>query len=414
MTDGAVASAAPEAGSEGPLLSVRAAVVLVLVGVFAFCALVVLMAWAPELQNGDNGEAHALSRSAVGFAGLVEALKLERVPVLVSRSRLPRGRSQGVLVATPQLQVDETAVQDLGFAGPVLIVMPKWMVNPDSLHHGWVTKIGALDPRLALSEKLAAKLGLQRRTGSFAPVLHIADPAEGAIDPLVVGPVDQLQSIKGASLVPVLTDQAGEVILARDPKTKVYFLSDPDLINNQGLKNLSTLTSALSLMENLRHADGPVIFDVTLDGLARDRSLLRLFFAPPLMGVTLCLAAAAALAGFQGFFRFGPVRRESRAIAAGKEAMVDNAAQLIRMADRQGAMAARYGRLTADLVARQVGAPRSLTGEAQTAFLDRLAERRGAADSFSLLAAVARTAKTPTAVTQVAARLHRWRMEMTK
>ncbi|MGH7734305.1 MAG: hypothetical protein ACREOE_11545, partial [Gemmatimonadales bacterium] len=125
MTDGALAS---EEGVEGPLLSVRAAAMLVLVGVFAFCALVVLMAWAPELQSGDNGEAHALSRSAVGFAGLVEALKLERVPVLVSRSRLPRGRSQGVLIATPQIQVDEKTVQDLGFAGPVLIVMPKWMV----------------------------------------------------------------------------------------------------------------------------------------------------------------------------------------------------------------------------------------------------------------------------------------------
>jgi hypothetical protein len=212
----------------------------------------------------------------------------------------------------------------------------------------------------------------------------------------------------------VLTDQDGEVVLARDPKTSVYFLSDPDLINNQGLKDLRTFTAALSLMDNLRRANGPVIFDVTLDGLARDRSLLRLFFAPPLMGVTLCLAAAAVLAGFQAFCRFGPVRRETRAIAAGKEAMVDNAAQLIRMADRQGPMAERYGRLTADFVTRQIGVPRSLSAEAQTAVLDRLAERRGVADSFSLLAAMARTANSPAAVTHIAARLHRWRLEMTK
>ncbi len=368
MTDTTLASGGVEtAGGEAPLLSMRAAVILVVVAVFAFSALIVLMAWAPELQNGDDGQAHALSRSAVGYAGLVEALGSSGSRVLVSRSRLPSGRNQGVLVATPQMQVDEKAVQDLGFAGPVLIVLPKWMVSNDSLHHGWVTKLGPMDPRFALSEKLAAKLDLQRRKGTFAPVLRIVSASEGTIEPLVIGRVDQLQVIRGAGLAPVLTDQDGEVVLARDPKTSVYFLSDPDLINNQGLKDLRTFTAALSLMDNLRRANGPVIFDVTLDGLARDRSLLRLFFAPPLMGVTLCLAAAAALAGFQAFCRFGPVRRETRAIAAGKEAMVDNAAQLIRMADRQGAMAARYGRLTADLVTRQIGAPRSLNAEAQTA-----------------------------------------------
>jgi hypothetical protein len=117
----------------------------------------------------------------VGYAGLVEALKLERVPVLVSRARLPSDRNQGVLVATPQMQVDEKAVQDLGFAGPVLIVLPKWMVSNDALHHGWVTKLGPMDPRFAVSEKLAAKLDLQRRKGTFAPVLRIANASEGTI-----------------------------------------------------------------------------------------------------------------------------------------------------------------------------------------------------------------------------------------
>ncbi len=408
----------PRAG-EGPLMTAGAALAVVLVGVFAFLALIVLFAWAPELETGDDGGAHALSRSAVGFAGIVEALKLEQVPVLVSRTRLPKRRDQGLLVATPRFQADDKAVEGLGFAGPTLIVLPKWLAGANPLHHGWVLRLGPMDSRMALSEKLAARLTLLRRGGTIAPVLRLADPAEGTsgalgASPLVAGPVEALQSIKGPGLVPVLTDQAGEVILAREAKTQVYVLSDPDLIDNHGLRDLRTLGSALSLVGGLRAGDGPVIFDVTLDGLARDRSLLRLFFAPPLLGVTLCLAAAAALAGFQAFCRFGPVRREARAIAAGKEAMVDNAALLIRTADRQDPMAARYARLTAEMTARQLGVPRTLGGEAQGALLDRLAERRGLADSYTLLAAVARAARGPESVRSIAARLHRWRLDMTQ
>ncbi len=408
------AAADPKAGGEAPLLSLPTAIALVLVAVFAFCALIVLLAWAPELQNGDNGETHALSRSAVGFAGLVEALGLEKAPVLVSRSRLPRDRRAGVLVATPPQQVDETAVSALGFAGKVLIVLPKWMAAPYQAHPGWVTRMGAMEPQMVLGEKLAARVRLLRHKEAFAPVLHSADPGEIRLGPLAEGRVDQLQSISGAGLVPVLEDQAGEIILAREAKTQTYILSDPDLLNNHGLVSLAALSSGLALLDALRGGDGPVIFDVTLDGLARERSILRLFFAPPLMGVTLCLAAAAALAGFQAFFRFGPMRREGRAIAAGKQAMVDNAAQLIAMADRQGPMAARYARLTAEMTARQLGVPRSLGGPAQAALLDRLAAQRSGVDSFSLLAAHAASAHSALSVSRIAARLYRWRREMTQ
>ncbi|MHB8529040.1 MAG: hypothetical protein ACYC8V_05955 [Caulobacteraceae bacterium] len=398
--------------AEAPFVRMRTAVILVLVGVFAFSALVVLLAWAPALENGDNGGAHALSRSAVGYAGLVEALRLDGVATLISRSRLPAGRGLGLLIATPQFQADEKAARDLGFKGPVLIVLPKWMTFPDPLHHGWVTKLGLLDPRLVLGEKLAANLTLVRRREVAAPILRIVGPARGA--PLLEGPVDRLQSMKGAGWTPVLQTDGGEVVLAKDSNAEIFLLSDPDLLNNHGLQTLATMTGALGLVRALRAGDGPVIFDVTLNGLVRERSLLRLFFAPPFIAVTLCLAAAAALAGFQAFCRFGPVRREERAIAPGKAVMVDNAALLIRAAGRQGPMAGRYARLSTDLVARALGAPRTLTGEQRTVFLDRLGEWRGARDSLSVLSALAGSADGEAAVSRIGARLSRWRREMTQ
>ena len=73
----------------------------------------------------------------------------------------------------------------------------------------------------------------------------------------------------------------------------------------------------------------------------------------------------------------------SRAFALGKEALTDNSAQLIRLAGREGHMASPYAALTQKAAARAVGAPRELTGEALTGFLDRMAAQRGLTDRLS-------------------------------
>ena len=54
------------------LISLLTATLMVLVGVFSFCALLVLFTYASALEGGDNGGGHALSKSAIGFAGLAE------------------------------------------------------------------------------------------------------------------------------------------------------------------------------------------------------------------------------------------------------------------------------------------------------------------------------------------------------
>jgi hypothetical protein len=141
-------------------------------------------------------------------------------------------------------------------------------------------------------------------------------------------------------------------------------------------------------------------------------------FRPPFLPVTLCFAAALALAGLQAFFRFGPMRRAPRAIALGKEALTDNSAQLIRLAGREGHMASPYAALTQKAAARAVGAPRELSGEGLTAFLDRMGAQRGLPDSLSALTQDA--ARAPdgasgrASLTALAGRLYRWRLEMTR
>jgi hypothetical protein len=170
----------------------------------------------------------------------------------------------------------------------------------------------------------------------------------------------------------------------------------------------------VTIVRGLRAGDGPLIFDVTLNGYKMQRSPLRLMFDPPFLAVTLCFAAALVLAGLQAAFRFGPVRRSQRAFALGKEALTDNSAQLIRMAGREARMAPAYAALTRKAAARAVGAPRELTGDALTDFLDRLGAQRGLADNLASLSHAAGRVENRPALTALAARLYRWRLEMTR
>jgi hypothetical protein len=386
---------------------------MALVSLFAFSALVVLLAYAPDLRGGDDGGAQALSKSAVGFAGLAEAVRLSGAPVVVNRAPLPAGRDAGLLVVTPTASTTRQAIEALSFGGPVLVVLPKWATAPDPAHRGWVRRVATIEPIIFDPGSLAAQTRLARRTGTASLILRGGAAPFDLGQTFRVGPVEALQVITAPRWVPVLRDQSGGTILARDPQHPFYILSDPDLMNTQGLRDVRTMATALEILRTLRAGDGPVIFDVRLNGLGRERSVLRLLLERPFLGATLCLAAAAALAGIQAAFRFGPTVRGGRAIALGKTALVDNTAALIRLTGREQRLGGRYADLTADLTARAVAAPRGMREEAMSGFLDRLGARRGTSRSFTDLERDVRFAPSPARLVAAAEQLYRWRAQMT-
>ena len=60
-------------GDRSRAFSPMVMLVLVLVGCVSLAGLGLLAAYEPELRSGDNGQGHALSRSAVGFAAKVSS-----------------------------------------------------------------------------------------------------------------------------------------------------------------------------------------------------------------------------------------------------------------------------------------------------------------------------------------------------
>ena len=395
-----------------PLFSPRTGSVLALVGLFAFSAFVTLITYAGDLMHDASCRPNVYAKCAIGFAGLEAAIREDATPTLINRAALPKGSTEGLVIATLEPGGDND-ISSIDFGGPILVVLPKWTVSRDPDHLNWARKAGLL-PSLAMPhDDMMAKVGVARAAGAVRHALTgAADTAFEGVT-LTPGPIDSLQTLKAPGWTPVLTDETGAVVMAEAPASRVFVLADPDLLNTQGLRDLNTFGAATQIVSRLREGDGPIIFDLTLNGYEIDRSALKLIFQPPFVGVTLCVLAALALAVWQSLFRFGPMRRPTRAFALGKEGLVDNSAQLIRLAHREPKMAPRYAALTRAAAARAIGAPRDLTGDDLTAFLDRVS-RREEGDSLGLLTALAGGVRDRAGLTAVARRLYHWRLEMTR
>ncbi|HLZ77397.1 hypothetical protein [Phenylobacterium sp.] len=410
------AAAAP-ASAHAPAFSARTILALVIVGVVSFSALAVLATFAPELRGAADPGAHALSASAVGFRGATIMLQSEGTPVVVSRAEQHGGASVGpLMVLTP------TFVSDLKpFAGrvPLLIVMPKWVVTPQPLHPGFVQKYGAaLNTAYATTvlAPFATSTEIQTRPKGFSrPVLRGTGERFAPGTYLPLGPIDSFQTLSGAEWQPMLVDEQGHAVLARaKAHQNVYVLTDPDLLNNQGIANIDNARAGLAVLEALR-ADSGIVFDVTLNGFSRGHGVGQLMLEPPFLAATLCGVAAALLLGLHALARFGPTLTRGRAIALGKGALVDNSAGLVRMARREAELAPAYAALTKSLVARFVGGPRSGIGGARDndAWLAELARRAGAADPAELTAQADRAA-TRDDLLAVGRNLYHWRLEITR
>ncbi len=406
-------SPAPAARNTGPF-SLRTVLVLVLVGVFSFSALAVLSAYAPELRSGDDGAGHALSRSAVGFAGAVRLFNETGRRTAMSRGPLGQEDADSLLVLTPGAQHDAEAVAEVAHQGTRLVVLPKWAAFGDPQRRGWVRSAGVIPPsRVAaiLPGEGKTRPLIARREGAVRPRLSRPD---GETIGGTLGEIRQLQTISGPGWIPVLVDETGAAVLAMHAESGVYVLAEPDLLNTHGISDLATAATAVRIPSLIWRGEGPILFDLTLHGLQRQRSVLRLALEPPLLGATLCLLAAALLTAFQAGVRFGGPRAAGRVFAHGKRALADNTAGLVRLARREHRMAAPYALLIRAAVARAVAAPRNLSSEELEAFLDRLAESMGTQDRYAALAGQARSARTARDLMRVARNLYRWRLEMTR
>jgi hypothetical protein len=376
-------------------------------GTFAFIAMLVLGAYAPDLRSGHNGGSHALSNAATGFSGLVRLSEATgRNPAIVRA--LPDLDSENLALITPDDSTEDlTKILQTRGSRATLVVLPKWATFPDKAHAGWV-RVARLDfPEM--DEGVLApdvKIKIARAKGHGEPLRNIDPAAPSTIQFLAPAVV---QSMSGPTLKPLIVAPNGGIVLAKVDNRPLYVLSEPDLINNHGMGNEQQARSALALLNYLNStgADG-VLFDVTANGLGRSQSPLKLAFDAPFLAVTLTIFAAMLLAGWQALVRFGPVRHRQRAIAFGKAALVDNSAALIRKAGREASLGQRYVDVIRERAVTLFRLPPTLDPQSLSVQLEGL----NPAHSFAAASEAAERARTRDELVSAAKSLNQWLEEV--
>jgi hypothetical protein len=395
----------PAPGGDGPF-GVRATLAIVAVGILGFIAMLVLGAYAPDLRSGRNGGAHALSNSSTGFSGLVRlASETGRNPSIV-RFESELGSEDLTIVTPDHGWTDLSKIIERRGPKATLLVLPKWETEADEEASGWVRVSGLLpanDPARILYPDQAIRISRARSEGE--PLANVGLASTGNLH--FVAP-RVLQTMSGKGLEPMIVDQEGRIVLARDRGRPLYLLSEPDLLNNHGMGDEGQARSALALLDflNSNGADG-IKFDVTTNGLGRSLSPLKLAFDAPFLAVTLTIFAAMLLAGWQALVRFGPVRRRERAIAFGKAALVDNSAALIRKAGREGHLGARYCEVIRELAMNLFRLPSTLDQRALEERLETVNPNR----SFASAARAAERVRTRDELLNAARSLNHWLKE---
>jgi hypothetical protein len=407
-----VQAASQKPAAEGAF-SPKVVLALIAAGVFATSAFLLLSAYAPDLRASRGGGAHAQSRSAIGYAGVVRLLRLMDVPVTVNTSSQARSNYAGLMVITPQ---PGRSLGKLQTQHDRLIVLPKWLTEPDQNHPGWqANAVAAPEVFVPLALPTGLKgLTIERRSmGESGPARLVSEFAQWPEDGLPAGQIGEFQTIKAdGGFKPLVKDDRGGVVLALT-QGNIYVLSDPDLLNTQGLSDPRTARIAVTILLTLKTDNQPIAFDVSATEAGGQKSLLRLAIQPPFLASTVCLLVVAALVGVQAWFRFGPARRAPRAVALGKTALVETGAGMVRLAKREPRMARRYVQLCRQRAAAALGAAH-LEGLALDEFLDRWGERVGAQERISALWAEALQVKDVLELTALAQRARRWRLEVTR
>ena len=387
-----------------------------LIAVIGVVAVSLAIAAALTVFGDDLGGKHsagvdAYSVSAIGHRGLAQLLDKLGVPVMVSRSDSSARARNGLLIVAEPAVTDEASRDRLaaliseGWAQRVLVVLPKWY---GSVERGqrWIA-----DAKLLPVTEVAAVLGALvegvelRRAAVADPELSFA-----GVRPVIREP----QLIVSERLNAMISNARGEQLLGKlvkDDDVELYVLSDPDVVNNAGLRHAENARLAVQLIDGLRDG-GPVVIDETMHGYAANPSLARALFEFPLVLATLQVLLCAVLAVWAAMVRFGPLRDAPPPIAPGKDFLIRNTAALLHYGGHHGHALRRYLALTVAAVRHALHAP-ALTPVPMTAWLERVRAARGGRISLVELERAVETADSPARVVELADQVYRWRMEMT-
>ena len=398
---------------------------LVLIGVFSLGALITLSGFADDLRDTNNGQAHALSGSAIGYAGIVELMRADGTEVTLDRREFETADTDGVLrVITLTRPFQMPSEEDLDDSIATLIVMPKWLVMPVKERRGWVKRL----PRPA--DAAFSPESMSREIKDIIPGVTLARIKDADDDGTLVYDMNTpradwpigsglniryLQTFEGEDLNPLVTAN-GAAVVVRKTDGNLFFLSDPDFLNTMGIAQKSRARFARDLIHaaigTSGSADDAVIFDLSVHGFGSAQNLVKTLLTPPFLAATLCLLAAGGLIAWQAFVRFGDPAQEERDYALGKFTLADNGARFISIAGKETTMGEGYSALIRRQAAKDFYLEHN-SHDSIAAFFDGREKKIGAKHRWHAITTRLHNATDLAAFLAAARALYAWRQEIT-
>jgi len=401
--------------------------IVFVVGVLALC-----MFWAPW-------QAWRLEYGVFGNKGL--EIWLQKHDIAVRRSKkhdaitrdelslrlmsFPYFRSfSGVGKNVPRM--DQERFIEKVFEMPSLVVLPKW--DAQNLKNGIANRFSLLS-LWVLNENMSEVIEDLRldRDGSddFTTEQVSLDISTGPTHRYEIN-LYQMQFFDPTTIPDfcqsVLSARQGVLLLFCDVNEKIYFLSDPDLLNNHGLALGDHAALAVDMVTALRGVGEkrPVYFDNNDDLLKTDEKeeegreyerdsddLIRMFDYPlSVIWGMMCLVVLVSL--WRGFYRFGPLKRDMDFhVEISKTSAVAATARLLRLSRNDRRMVAQFVHgLLLKTAAQHFG--RDNAHEAGVKRLLKNLERRDrqkAADARALIASLT-DEKSPVGAGELRHKLH--------
>lgn len=382
----------------------RTVAILVAVGLVAMLGFLLTATYGDRFDKPRGNIPSPTSRYATGFHALFKLIDQSGGDPRLSPGIYDRG--EGLLILLPNLRTQPGELREaMGLhEGPKLVILPKWLASPQKLRRDREERYGEVPPA-KIRELVGVLTRVDPHQEEAGTVLRY--PSGLALKPFRTS--EAIQAIAGDELVALIEAPDGAAVLAEVKGTNTYVLADPDLLNNFGLASRQNAQAAVALLAALDpDHTGEVAFDTMLPYGAGGRNMGQLLFEPPFAGVTIALLAAALLAGIATFSRFGPPRREPRALAFGKRALIENIVSLARRAGRTREGGGAFADAIRDWAARRLALPRTVQGEALDAQLDTLRTTL----PYSAIAQQLREANSEADLLQAAQQLDDWRKEV--
>lgn len=166
------------------------------------------------------------------------------------------------------------------------------------------------------------------------------------------------QVFKSAGCTPIIGDEDA-MLLAECPlrstkdgtNEQVYVLSDPDLLNNHGLRLGDNAAIALDFLQQ-KAGDRNIVIDYTRGSWLRDPasqpkrertwSDLARFFEQPFLALWISAGLVFVLALWRAALRYGPIRASVSTLGASKSLAIRARARLMRLSGQDGALVSEY------------------------------------------------------------------------